>query len=393
MKTVRDAEFKGKTVLMRADFNVPLDENMNITDNLRIASTVPTINYILDAGAKIILCSHLGRPKGKPNPEFSLAPVAAELERLLGEKVIFADDDLVTGDKAKAAAEELKNSDARLMLLQNTRYRAEEEENDPGFSKELASFADIFVLDAFGCAHRAHASTVGVSDYIPAFAGFLMEKEVSFLKDKLDEPARPYTVIMGGAKVSDKIELINNLLRKANVLIIGGAMANTFLAAQGFSMGTSKTEDDKLDLAREILENAKNLGVDVYLPTDLACAKEFADAEPQVFKIDAVPADMMALDIGPETAAKYAEVIKASGTVVFNGPAGVFEFDNFAAGTKAVIEAMAESDALTVVGGGDSAAAVAKFGLSEKMSHVSTGGGASLELLEGKTLPGVAIIL
>lgn len=394
MKTVKDAELKGRTVLMRADFNVPLDENMNITDNLRIASTVPTIRYILDNGAKIILCSHLGRPKGKPNKEFTLAPVAAELEKLLGEKVIFADDDLVTGETAKAAAAELKDTDARLMLLQNTRFRAEEEENDPGFSKELASLADLFVLDAFGCAHRAHASTVGVSDYIPAFAGFLMEKEVSFLKDKLDEPERPYTVIMGGAKVSDKIELINNLLKKADGLIIGGAMANTFLAAQGFSMGTSKTEDDKLDLAREILENAKALNVKVNLPVDLVCAKEFsADAEPSVYAVDAVPADMMALDIGPGTAAKYAEVIRGSKTVVFNGPAGVFEFDNFAAGTKAVIDAMAESDALTVVGGGDSAAAVAKFGMSEKMSHVSTGGGASLELLEGKTLPGVAIIL
>lgn len=393
MRTVKDTDLKGKTVLMRADFNVPLSEDMKITDDLRIAATVPTIRYILDAGASLILCSHLGRPKGKPDPAFTLAPVAARLEELLGEKVIFADDPEVTGEITRKAAERLKAGEARVMLMQNTRYREEEEANDPAFSRDLASFADIFVLDAFGCAHRAHASTVGVSDYIPACAGLLLEKEVSYLKDRLEDPARPYTVIMGGAKVSDKIELINNLLKKADRLIIGGAMANTFLKAKGLETGTSKVEEDKLSLALEILDNAKKLGVEVYLPADLRCAPEFsAEAPCTVCSADAVPSDLMALDIGPETEKIYSDVIESSATVVFNGPMGVFEFEAFSSGTKAVIAAMASSGAVTVVGGGDSAAAVASFGMSEKMSHVSTGGGASLEMLEGKVLPGVAIM-
>lgn len=393
MRTIKDTDLKGKTVLLRADFNVPLSEDMKITDDLRIASTVPTIRYILDNGARLILCSHLGRPKGKPDPSFSLAPVAARLEELLDEKVIFADDPEVTGEITDGAVSRLKAGEARVMLMQNTRYREEEEANDAAFAKKLASYADIFVLDAFGCAHRAHASTVGVADYIPCCGGLLLEKEVSYLKDRLEDPARPYTVIMGGAKVSDKIELISNLLKKADRLIIGGAMANTFLKAQGFGMGTSKVEEDKLSLAEEILENADKLGVEVFLPTDLRCAPEFsADAPCTVCAADHVPDDMMALDIGPETEKKYAEVIESSATVVFNGPMGVFEFERFASGTKAVITAMAKSGAVTVVGGGDSAAAVASFGMSEKMSHVSTGGGASLELLEGKVLPGVAIM-
>ena len=393
MRTIKDTDLKGKTVLMRADFNVPLSEDMKITDDLRITATVPTIRYILDAGASLILCSHLGRPKGKPDPAFTLAPVAARLEELLGEKVIFADDPEVTGEITRKAAERLKAGEARVMLMQNTRYREEEEANDPAFSRDLASFADIFVLDAFGCAHRAHASTVGVSDYIPACGGLLLEKEVSYLKDRLEDPARPYTVIMGGAKVSDKIELINNLPKKADWLIIGGAMANTFLKAKGLETGTSKVEEDKLSLALEILDNAKKLGVEVYLPADLRCAPEFsADAPCTVCPADAVPSDLMALDIGPETEKIYSDVIASSATVVFNGPMGVFEFEAFSSGTKAVIAAMASSGAVTVVGGGDSAAAVASFGMSEKMSHVSTGGGASLEMLEGKVLPGVAIM-
>ncbi len=393
MRTIKDTDLKGKTVLMRADFNVPLSEDMKITDDLRITATVPTIRYILDAGASLILCSHLGRPKGKPDPAFTLAPVSARLEELLGEKVIFADDPEVTGEITRKAAERLKAGEARVMLMQNTRYREEEEANDPAFSRDLASFADIFVLDAFGCAHRAHASTVGVSDYIPACGGLLLEKEVSYLKDRLEDPARPYTVIMGGAKVSDKIELINNLLKKADRLIIGGAMANTFLKAKGLETGTSKVEEDKLSLALEILGNAKKLGVEVYLPADLRCAPEFsADASCTVCPADAVPSDLMALDIGPETEKIYSDVIASSATVVFNGPMGVFEFEAFSSGTKAVIAAMASSGAVTVVGGGDSAAAVASFGMSEKMSHVSTGGGASLEMLEGKVLPGVAIM-
>ena len=393
MRTIKDTDLKGKTVLLRADFNVPLSEDMKITDDLRITSTIPTIRYILDAGASVILCSHLGRPKGKPDPAFTLAPVAERLEELLGEKVIFADDPEVTGAVTDEAAARLRAGEARVMLMQNTRYREEEEANDPDFSRRLASFADVFVLDAFGCAHRAHASTVGVSEFIPACGGLLLEKEVSYLKDRLQDPERPYTVIMGGAKVSDKIELINNLLKKADRLVIGGAMANTFLKAKGLNMGTSKVEEDKLPLALEILDNAKAAGVEVYLPTDLRCASEFsADAECVVCSADAVEDDMMALDIGPRTEKAYSDVIRSSATVVFNGPMGVFEFERFASGTRAVITAMAESEAVTVVGGGDSAAAVASFGMSEKMSHVSTGGGASLEMLEGKVLPGVAIM-
>jgi len=393
MRTVRDAALGGRTVLMRADFNVPLSDDGKITDDLRITSTLPTIRYILDGGARLILCSHLGRPKGKPDSAFTLLPVAERLEELMGEKVIFADDPLVTGPTADEAVGRLKAGEARILLLQNTRYRAEEEKNDREFSRALASYADLFVLDAFGCSHRAHASTVGVAEFIPAYAGFLLEKEVSFLKDRLEEPARPYTVIMGGAKVSDKIELIRNLLKKADNLVIGGAMANTFLRAKGLSTGISKVEEDKLDLASLILSEAEEKGVKVYLPADLRCAPAFDNDSPvSVCPAEGIPEDLMALDIGPETEKTYAGVIASSGTVVFNGPMGVFEMSNFASGTRAVAEAMASSGALTVVGGGDSAAAVASFGLSEKMDHVSTGGGASLELLEGKVLPGVAVM-
>lgn len=394
MRTVKDADLIGKTVIFRADFNVPLDENGKITDNLRIFATLPTIKYILDNGAKLILCSHLGRPKGKPNKAFTLLPVAEELEKLLGEKVIFCDDDYVAGDIADKTVEEFKASDCRVLLLQNTRYREEEEKNDAEFSRKLASYADLFVLDAFGCSHRAHASTVGISDYIPAYGGFLIEKEVEFLKSSVDNAQKPFTVIMGGAKVSDKIGVIKNLLSKADNILIGGAMANTFLKALGHNIGLSKVEEDKLDLAKSLLEEAEKNNVKMYLPVDLYCAEEFSnDVAKQLYKADEIADNVMALDIGEETAQLYADVIKSSKTVVFNGPMGVFEMSNYEFGTKAVVEAMAQSNAVTVVGGGDSAAAVNQFGMGDKMSHISTGGGASLELLEGKVLPGVAILM
>lgn len=394
MKTIKDANLNGKTVILRADFNVPLDENGIITDNLRISATLPTIKYILDNGAKLILCSHLGRPKGKPNKEFTLYPVYKELEKLLNEPVIFSNDDLVVGEKTDKTVEEFKSSTIRVMLLQNTRYREEEEKNDKEFSRKLASYADIFVLDAFGCSHRAHASTVGIGEFIPSYGGFLIEKEVEFLSSSVDNAKKPFSVIMGGAKVSDKIGVIENLIKKADNILIGGAMANTFLKAQGYDMGISKVEEDKLTLANQLLDKAKENNVKIYLPIDLYCAKEFSDDSAKtLYDIENIPSDEMALDIGQKTAEIYADVIKASKTVVFNGPMGVFEMDNFSFGTKAVVDAMAQSDAVTVVGGGDSAAAVNKFGMAEKMSHISTGGGASLEMLEGKVLPGVAILM
>ncbi len=393
MRTIKNADINGKNVLMRADFNVPLDENGNITDSLRISSTIPTIKYILNCGAKLVLCSHLGRPKGKPNKEFNLQPVAAELEKQLGEKVIFSDDDTVTGDIAKNDFKELNNTSARVMLLQNTRFREEEEKNDPGFSKALSYFGDVFVLDAFGCAHRAHSSTVGVADYIPAYGGFLIEKEVKFLDEALNTPERPFTVIMGGAKVSDKIGVIRNLLKKADNIIIGGAMANTFLKAQGKSVGISRTEEDKIDLAADLLKEAQQKGVKIFLPVDIYGTSEFSNTTPKkMYSVDAIPDNVMALDIGEETIKLYSDVIINSKTIVFNGPMGVFEMSNYDHGTLEIAYAMSKSDALTIVGGGDSAAAIAKFGLSDKMDHISTGGGASLEMLEGIKLPGVAIL-
>ena len=393
MRTIKEADLKGKTVLLRVDYNVPMDDSGSITDDMRITSTLPTLNYILEHGAKIILCAHLGRPKGKPSPEFSLAPVARRLSELMKEEVVFSDDDEVVGEATVKAAESFRTSEGRLMMLQNTRFVPEEEANDPGFAKKLASLADIFVLDAFGCAHRAHASTVGVADYIPAFGGFLIENEVRFLKDALEEPERPYTVIMGGSKVSDKIGLITNLMTKADNILVGGAMAQTFLKAIGYEVGTSKVEDDKLELASQMLEQADEIGVKLFLPVDIAGSTEFSNDTPKaVYGIDAIPEDVMALDIGEKTAKNYADIIAKSKTVVFNGPVGVFEMEKYSEGTRAVVEAMANCPGTTVVGGGDSAAAVALFGLSDKMTHISTGGGASLEMLEGKELPGVAIL-
>lgn len=393
MKTIKNTDFNGQTVLLRVDYNVPLDKEHNITDDLRIKSTIPTIKFILDCGAKIIICSHLGRPKGKANAEYSLEPVAQRLEELIGEKVLFSNDDMVVGKQADEDVKAFKSSSARILLLQNTRFRPEEEANDAEFAKKLASYADKFVLDAFGCAHRAHASTVGVASYIPAYGGFLIEKEIEFLQNELESPERPFTVIMGGAKVSDKIGVIRNLLKKADNILIGGAMANTFLKAIGNDTGISKVEEDKLDLAKELLDEAKSNNVNIYLPIDIYGSTEFSNETPRVmYDVDKIPDDIMVLDIGVKTANMYCNIIKESKTIVFNGPMGVFEMMNYEEGTRAVIEAMAESNALTIVGGGDSAAAVAEFGMEGKMSHISTGGGASLEMLEGKLLPGVEIL-
>lgn len=395
MKTLKDAEFQGKIVLVRVDYNVPLDEERNVTDNLRIVSTIPTIDYILECGAKVVLCSHLGRPDGQPNPKYSLAPVAEEARKVFEEDVIFADDDEVVGEKTIKMLEEFRASDARIMLLQNTRFRSEEEANDPEFSKKLASLADIFVMDAFGASHRAHASTVGVADYLPTYAGLLMADEVKYLGELLEEPHRPFTVVMGGSKVSDKIQVFRNLLKKADSIIVGGAMAYTFLKAQGYNVGISKVEADKLDLANEILDLAKEKGVNFYLPTDCTGSTEFSNDTPKVcYKADEMPDDFMGLDIGPETQAKYKEVLSQSRTIVLNGPMGVFEMENYTEGTVAVLEGMSMAkDAVKIVGGGDSAAAVAQFGYTDAMTHISTGGGASLKLMEGKLLPGVKVCL
>ncbi len=393
MKTILDADFSNKTVLLRADFNVPLDEDGKITDDLRIISMLPTIEYILQHGAKVILCSHLGRPDGKANPELSLKPVAEALEKLLEMKVVFADDDKVTGEITKQLVKQFKKSEDKVMLLQNVRFRKEEEENDPGFSKELADMADIFVMDAFGSAHRAHASTVGVASYIPAYGGFLLEREVRYLSETLENPPRPFTLILGGKKVSDKIGLIENLLNKADNIIIGGAMAITFLKAQGYDMGKSIVESDKLNLALEILQHAKEKNINIYLPLDIAGSNEFSKTAPKSeYDIDHVPDDFIGLDIGVKTQQLFKDIIYKSKTIVFNGPMGVFEMKKYENGTKAVIEAMAGFGGISIISGGDSAAAVSLFNMSDKMTHVSTGGGASIELLEGKLLPGIKVI-
>ncbi len=394
MKSIRDADLNGKTVLLRVDYNVPLSDEGEIENNMRIISTLPTIKYILEHNAKVILCSHLGRPKGTPQKKFSLAHVAEILSAYLKEEVVFADDDEVVSEKTKKLVEQFKASDKKVMLLQNTRFRPEEEKNDPNFSKDLASLADIFVLDAFGAAHRSHSSTVGVAEFIPAYGGFLIEKEVKFLKEATNDPKRPYTVILGGSKVSDKIDLIKCLMCKADKLIVGGAMALTFLNAKGINTGASKVEKDKLGLARDLINSVADKNVELFLPVDIAGSTEFSDEIPKkIYDVEHIPSDVMGLDIGPKTCLMYSEAIKDSATIVMNGPMGVFEMSQYADGTKAVLQAMSESEAVTVVGGGDSAAAAIKFGFNDKMSHISTGGGASLELLEGKTLPGIAILM
>ena len=390
-KTIRDIDLKGKRVLIRCDFNVPLDSNQNITDDTRIRAALPTLEYMVTQGAKVVVMSHLGRPKGKAAAEFSLAPVAVRLAELLGKQVEFADSDVVVEDSVKEKVAALKDGD--VLLLQNVRFRKEETDNEPGFAKELASLGDVFVQEAFGTAHRAHASTAGVADYLPCVSGFLIEKEVKFLGSALHNPQRPFVAIMGGAKVGDKIKVIENLLTKVDTLIIGGGMSYTFYKAMGLEIGTSILDADNIDLAKMLLEKATSLNVKLLLPVDIVCADEFSnDAKYQTYSRDQIPSDMMGLDIGEETVKLYSEEIAKAKTVVWNGPMGVFEMENFAKGTKAIAEALATSDATTIIGGGDSAAAVEQFGLADKMSHISTGGGASLEFLEGKILPGISII-
>lgn len=385
-KTVKDIDVKGKKVLVRCDFNVPQDENGNITDTRRIVSSLPTIKYLNENGAKVILCSHLGRPKGEVKKEFSLAPVAKELSKELGIEVKLAGD--VIGESAKAIANSLKEGE--VMLLENVRFDAREEKNDPEMAKELASLAEIYVNDAFGTSHRAHASTAGVADYLPAVSGFLIEKELDFMGDALENPTRPFVAILGGKKVSDKIGVINALLEKVDTLMIGGAMAYTFFKAQGYGVGNSICELDKLDLALELMEKAKQKGVKMLLPVDTRLGKEFdKDTESKTVKASEIPDGWEGFDIGEETIKLYKEELKNAKTIVWNGPLGLFEFDQFAIGTNEIAKTLAEVDAVTIIGGGDSAAAIEKAGLADKMTHISTGGGASLEFLEGKKLPGI----
>ncbi|MCL2837596.1 MAG: phosphoglycerate kinase [Oscillospiraceae bacterium] len=387
-KTVENIDVKGKKVLVRCDFNVPLDGE-KITDETRLKGALPTIKYLLDNNAKVILCSHLGRPKGEFNPKFSLKPIAARLSELLGVNVVMSSD--VIGDDAKAKAAAL--NEGEVILLENVRFHAEEEKNDPAFAKELASLAEIFVNDAFGTAHRAHASTAGVADYLPAVMGYLIKKEVDFMGGAVANPERPFVAILGGAKVSDKIKVIENLLDKVDILIIGGGMAYTFAKAMGGEIGKSICENDKLDLALDILAKAEAKGVKLMLPCDTVAADDFSnDANRKTVPTKAIPADYEGLDIGPETIAAFTAAIAGAKTVLWNGPMGVFEMPNFAAGTKAIAKAVSEVVGTTIIGGGDSVAAVEQAGYAPKMSHISTGGGASLEFLEGKELPGIACL-
>lgn len=388
-KTIRDIDVKDKRVLVRVDFNVPMDENRRITDDTRIQGALPTIKYLVEQGAKVILVSHLGRPKGKVDPKYSLSPVAQRLSELLGQEVLFAPE--VLGDKVKNMVAGLEAG--QVLLLENVRYYPGEEKNDDQFSKQLAELADVYVNDAFGTAHRAHASTAGVAKYLPAVAGFLLEKEISIMGKALASPERPFAAILGGAKVSDKIGVIQNLLDKVDWLIIGGGMANTFLKAQGLEVGRSLVEEEKIHLAKELLEQARAKGVEILLPQDGVVASEVSPEVPtEVVEVNQIPGDKMLLDIGPKTAEQFAQKISQAKTVVLNGPMGVFEIDNFAQGTIKVAQAMAKVQGTTIVGGGDSVAAVEKAGVAGEMTHISTGGGASLEFLEGKTLPGVAVL-
>ena len=392
-KSVDDINVAGKRVLVRCDFNVPLKDGQ-ITDENRLTAALPTIKKLINDGGKVILCSHLGKPKGEPKPELSLAPVAKRLSELLGKEVVFAADPEVVGPNAKAAVAAMKDGD--VVLLENTRYRKEETKNGEEFSKELASLCDVFVNDAFGTAHRAHSSNVGVTQYVDTCAvGYLMQKEIDFLGNAVENPVRPFVAILGGAKVADKLNVISNLLEKCDTLIIGGGMAYTFLKGQGKEIGKSLVDDSKIDYCMEMVKKAEDLGKKLLLPIDVVVASDFpnpidAEIPVSVVSADAIPAEMEGLDVGPETAKMYAQAVKEAKTVVWNGPMGVFENPILAKGTLAVAEAMAETDATTIIGGGDSAAAVNQMGLGSKMSHVSTGGGASLEFLEGKELPGVA---
>ena len=391
-KTIEDINVAGKKVLVRCDFNVPLQDGV-ITDENRLVGALPTIKYLIAQGAKVILCSHLGKPRGEPKPELSLAPVAKRLSEMLGQEVVFAADDNVVGENAKSAVADMKDGD--VVLLQNTRYRKEETKNEENYSKELASLADVFVNDAFGTAHRAHCSTVGAGQFLQERAcGYLIQKELKFLGEAVSNPVRPFTAILGGSKVSDKIAVINQLLEKVDNLIIGGGMAYTFLKAQGYEIGNSLLEADKVDYAKEMLAKAEEKGVKLYLPVDSKAANKFAaDAEVLVTEDQNIPEGYLGLDIGPKSVEKFVDVVKNSKTIVWNGPMGVFEFEAFAGGTLAIAKAMADlEDATTVIGGGDSAAAVNQLGFGDKMTHVSTGGGASLEFLEGKELPGIAAL-
>ena len=385
-KTVKDIDLKGKKVFVRCDFNVPMDENQNITDNTRIKAALPTIKYLLEQNCKIVLASHLGRPKGEVKPEYSLKPVAKELSKLLGKEVIMAND--VIGEDATTKAENLKEGE--ILLLENVRFHREETDNDPEFAKKLASMAEIFVNDAFGTAHRAHASTTGIADYIPGVSGFLIEKELKFLGNAINNPERPFVAILGGAKVSDKIGVIDSLLDKVDTLMIGGGMAYTFFKAQGYNVGNSLCEVEKTGLALEAMEKAKEKGVKLLLPIDTKVGKEFKpDTESKTVAWTEIPDEWEGFDIGEKTIEMFKNELKNAKTVIWNGPLGLFEFDQFAVGTNEIAKTLAELDATTIIGGGDSAAAVEKAGLADKMTHISTGGGASLEFLEGKKLPGI----
>ena len=389
-KTVRDVDLKGKKVLCRCDFNVPMKDG-EITDDFRIVSSLPTVKYLIEQGARVILMSHMGKPKGEPKPELSLGPVALRLTELLGQEVKFISCPTVISDSVSEMAEGL--SDGEVMLLENTRYRAEETKSEEPFTGELASLGELFVNDAFGTAHRDHSSTAGIARYLPTVSGFLIEKEVKFLGDALDKPERPFVAIMGGAKVGDKIPVIENLMKKVDTIIIGGGMTYTFFKAKGYEIGKSILDSDSIELSGELLRKAEAAGVKIMLPVDTLCTDDFSENNViEVYDADKIPAELMGMDIGPKTIALYEEEIAKAKTIVWNGPMGVFENPKFEAGTKAVAQALADSDAVTVIGGGDSAAAVEQFGLKDRMTHVSTGGGASMEFLEGKVLPGIACI-
>lgn len=390
-KSIKDLSLSGKRVLVRCDFNVPMNDKGEITDDRRIRSALTTIDYIIKNGGKAIVMSHFGRPKGEPNSKYSLEPIAKRLSELLNKEVIFAKDDTVVGEKTKEIVYNMKDSE--VVLLENTRFRKEEEKNGEEFAKQLASLGELFVNDAFGTAHRAHASNVGVSNYLPSASGYLVKKEIEVMGKAMSSPERPFVAILGGAKVSDKINVIENFLDKVDSLLIGGGMAYTFLKAQGLEIGKSLVEEDKLELAKELIQKAKNKKVNLILPLDVVVAKEFNnDSEFRTVNIEDIPQDMMGLDIGEKTIKAFSEIIKEAKTILWNGPMGVFEMSNFAKGTNSIAKAMSESKGVTIVGGGDSAAAVEQAGLDEKMTHVSTGGGASLEFFEGKVLPGIAAI-
>ncbi len=388
-KSVEDLQVSGKKVLVRVDFNVPLDENKNVTDDNRIVGALPTIKYLIDNNAKVILCSHLGRPKGEFNEKYSLKPVVKRLAELLGKDVKIAED--VIGPSAKKLANELKEGE--VLVLENVRFHKEETDNDKEFSKELASMADLYVNDAFGTAHRAHASTAGVAEFLPSACGYLIKKEIDIMGKALSNPARPFVTILGGAKVSDKIGVITNLIEKVDALVIGGGMAYTFSKALGGNIGNSICEDDKVELAKELIKKAEEKGVKLLLPVDNVCGKEFSnDTEIVLADAGKIPDGYQGLDIGEKSVALFEETLKDAKTIIWNGPMGVFEFSNFANGTKSIAKIVAEADAVTIIGGGDSAAAVEQLGFADKMTHISTGGGASLEFLEGKVLPGIDVL-